>query len=943
MMDTDDLLREIQLLKQENARLKKILQEHSIPYEKETNKDLTERPTPAIKRLSPQEKVKLFTDLFCGRQDVFAKRWFSKATGKSGYQPVCKREWDLQYCNKKKYRCAECPNRLFKPLSYDDIFRHLAGKDEYSRDVIGMYAILKDNTCNFLCTDFDDKNCEHGYKDDVLTFTNVCKGWGIPAYIERSRSGNGAHVWIFFSTPISTVKARKMGNSILTEAMNRDGKMSFKSYDRFFPNQDQLPEGGFGNLIALPLQGGARKKGNSVFVNNQFEPFPDQWDFLLNIKKMDGRSIDFILHQHCVKDTIGELSKSSESKPWETPTPIKITKDDFPKHLTLTKANLIYISLKGLAPKVINHLKRIASFKNPEFYKKQALHFSTYDTTRIISCAEMSDDYIGLPRGCEDAVTDLLTSYQIGYRIEDKANHGHRIQAKFKLKLRREQVEAQDALLNHDNGVLSATTAFGKTIIGVSIITKRKVNTLILVHSKALLDQWKKHLEEDMELEFEYPKNLSEVKRKKYSPIGTLYAGRDTRHGIVDIALIQSCISDGEVKSFVKDYGMIIADECHHVSAVNFEHILRVVNARYVYGFTATPIRKDGHQPIIFMQCGPIRYTVDVKAQMAKQNFRRYLIPRFTTFRLITDDKKSYTELIHELAEDEVRNKLIIEDVSKALAEGRTPIILTSLKSHADQLSSMLQPICKNVILLVGSDSTKNKRKTMEQLANVPISEPLTIVATGKYVGEGFDYPRLDTLFLAMPVSWKGIIAQYAGRLHRDFKGKKDVRIYDYIDIRVPLFDVMYHRRLKGYSSIGYQPMSEKGIHTEADLIYNGNNYENILLQDLQQTKKSVVIACPRMGLHIHSPILPALSELIHRGIEIVIFTREDDKQTSLFTATEYSIIQKSDLSINCIVIDKKLFWYGNVNYLGYNNKDANTVRIEDQEIAAEILEILYK
>jgi hypothetical protein len=654
LIERQQLLERIKELEAENTELRKRLGEDVTPTEK--------KPT-AMQNLSLQEKVDLFRSLFKGREDVFARRWYSKTSGKAGYQPVCQNEW-TPMCDKRTFKCADCPNRHFSPLTDNDIYRHLEGKDADGRDVIGLYVLNEDNTCHLLCTDFDDKNCEHGYKNDVLAFIDVCRSWNIPCSVERSRSGNGAHVWIFFDNPVLAVKARRLGNAILTEAMSRNGKISFKSYDRFFPNQDTMPEGGLGNLVALPLQGNARKHGNSVFVDENFEPYPDQWEFLLNVGKLSEQLLEDILKKTANIQPLGELSKTSESKPWETPMPKEIGRSDFSSEVIIIRSNMLYIPLNQLSSKVLNHLKRIASFRNPEFYSKQALRLSTYQTPRIISCADIDDEYLALPRGCEDAVIALLREKDVPYRIEDKCNHGKPISVQFNGVLRDNQQEAVIVLASNSNGVLSATTAFGKTVTAIGLIAKHGVNTLVLVHTKALLDQWVKALEQFLTIDTIPEENERKRKRRKpLSPIGTLSSTGNKLHGIIDIALMQSCISDNEVKTFVKEYGMVIADECHHVSAVNFEQILKTVNARYVYGLTATPIRKDGHQPIIFMQCGPIRYSADAKAQMLSQSFERLLVPRFTPFRLIVGSDLSYTKVAQQLAEDEYRNIFIVKDV----------------------------------------------------------------------------------------------------------------------------------------------------------------------------------------------------------------------------------------------------------------------------------------
>ena len=587
------LLRQYELLHKENEVLKSLLKIHGVEYETRMKEDMNKPiyslvSVPTI-TLSIDERIRLFQSLFKGREDVFARRWFSKTTGKSGYQPVCINEWKQGICDKKKYRCVICPNRNFAPLTSQDMYRHLEGKDEYCCDVVGLYAIMQDNNCAFLCADFDDKNCKYGYKEDVLAYVGVCREWLIPYAIERSRSGNGAHVWIFFEAPLPASKARRLGNAILTEAMTRNGQMSFNSYDRFFPNQDYLPEGGFGNLVALPLQGQARRKENSVFVDNDFLVYKDQWAFLYNLKKIQESTIDQLLRLH-YQEELGELSMSSESKPWVTPLPQNITQEDFHAKVEIIKADKLYIPLKAVSAKVLNHLKRIAAFKNPEFYSKQALRLSTYAIPRIISCFDITNEYLAMPRGCEDATRSFLNDNAVTYTITDKTNHGNKISVSFQGEEREEQLEAINALLPYTNGILHATTAFGKTVTAAAIIARKKVNTLILVHSKALLKQWHDRLTEFLNID--YPKHEEKNRRgrrKVFSPIGCFDSSGNTLHGIIDIALILSCLDEDGVKPFVQDYGMVIVDECHHVSSITFEQVMRSIKAHTIYGLTATP------------------------------------------------------------------------------------------------------------------------------------------------------------------------------------------------------------------------------------------------------------------------------------------------------------------------------------------------------------------
>jgi len=784
----------------------------------------------------------------------------------------------------------------------------------------------------------------------------MCTENNIPIAVERSRSGNGAHIWIFFEEPVSATIARKLGSSLLTCVMNNRHEISFKSYDRLFPSQDIMPKGGFGNLIALPLQGYARRLGNSVFIDEKVVPYPDQWAYLSEIKKMSLDEVQEKIEVLSNENELGVLVKAEEeTKPWEKKkAEQKLSKTDFPEVVTIVKANMLYLEKVVIAQKALTRIKRLAAFKNPEFYKAQAMRLPTYDKPRIIFTLDETEKYLGIPRGCEDALIKLLNDANVPYVVDNKTNEGKRIKVKFNGELNADQKPANSALLKHDLGVLSATTAFGKTVIGANLIASRKTNTLILVHTQALLTQWQKALLQFLSINEPLPKQPIKKKgrKKKHSIIGLLGGGKNTLTGIVDVAIMQSLINKQEVKEMVKDYGMVIVDECHHVPAFNFEKILKTINAKYVYGLTATPIRQDGHHPIIFMQCGPIRYAVDAKAQAEKRPFDHFIIPRFTSFKKpLSQDEKNWhiTQIYQSISDDELRNRQIANDILKSLEAGRTPLVLTERASHVNALAKMLSKECANVIPLIGSASQKEKREIMQRLHSIPKEDPLVIVATGKYVGEGFDYPRLDTLFLVMPVAWKGTITQYAGRLHRLYEDKKEVLIYDYVDIHVPVLERMYHKRVKGYAQIGYKAKTETTQLEKINIIFDGKSFMNVFANDIAMASKEIIIVSPFMRKNRLMQMMQLLSPQIINSVNITVVTRhpEDfraENRQAFEDLSEYlknagiKVIHKPNIHQKFTIIDQNIVWYGSVNFLSFGSADESIMRLESYEIASELL-----
>jgi len=752
---------------------------------------------------SEEAKINFFRSLFRGREDVYPKRFVSLKTGKKGYQPVCRNEWVSGICEKPRIRCEDCLHRQFLPVTDDVIRSHLLGLDPQDRSgrdfTIGVYPLLLDETCCFLAADFDKAS----WMDDVQAFYNTCKEFGVPVALERSRSGNGGHIWIFFSEPIAAALARKLGTLLLTKTMQNRPEIGLDSYDRFFPSQDTLPKGGFGNLIALPLQKKPRENGNSLFVDESFTPYQDQWAFLSSVQKMTRSEVETLV---ATVESEGELTgvripviDENEDRPWEAP-PSKKLKDlpilgPLPTSIDIVMGNQIYLPLADLTPQLRNSLIRLAAFQNPEFYQAQRMRFSTFGKPRIISCSEYFPKHLALPRGCLDELLELFTSLNIETNFTDERFQGISLGFQFQGVLHPEQQKAAETLLAHETGVLSASTAFGKTVLAAYLIVQRNVNTLIVVHRRQLLDQWVNILSKFLGVE---PKQIGQIGGGKRKPTGN-----------VDVAMIQSLNRKGVVDDMVGKYGHLIVDECHHISAVSFEQVARQSKARYVTGLSATVVRKDGHHPIIFMQCGPVRYKVDARKQAERRPFDHYVVVRPTKFRLPTYIHDTSTLPIQELytllSKDDERNRMIVDDVEIAVSQHRNPVVLTERREHVDVLAHLLAGRIQNIFTMAGGMGKKQRRQLMEHIAAVPADEPRVIVATGRYLGEGFDDTRLDTLFLTLPISWRGTLIQYAGRLHRLNEEKKRVIIYDYVDFEVPVVARMYAKRRSGYKSIGYE------------------------------------------------------------------------------------------------------------------------------------------
>jgi superfamily II DNA or RNA helicase len=732
--------------------------------------------------LTPDEKINLFASLFKGRLDIHATKWTNKA-GKSGFSVACHNEWAQNICEKPKIKCSDCSNRAYKELDTQALFSHLSGKA-----IIGLYPLLPDNTCYFLAADFD----KEGWQQSVKAMASACEFFDLPYAIEISQSGNGAHLWIFFETAISATKARKIGFGLLNKAMELQPSISFDSYDRLFPNQDIMPVGGFGNLIALPLQKIARRNGFSEFVDKDLRCIDDQWRFLGSLKKVLVQEVESTL------STMGNIDKvdgtnDENTLPWVRDQALIQQFENLPSTINMTLANLLYIPLCDIPTQLAAQLKRIASFSNPIFFKQQALRFSTHGTPRIISYANIdtgpnNTQWLSMPRGCLDSVLELFTKHKIAVSFTDKRTQGKKLPSiKFLGAIKKEQTKATKVMCEHDTGILHAPTAFGKTVTAIRIITKRKTNTLILTHSKQLLDQWQERLKSF----------LNGVE------IGVIGGGKKKPSGEIDVATYQSFINRkaNTIEPTIREYGQVIVDECHHISAANFTLVLNEVNAKYVLGLTATPYRQDGLQKIMFMLAGPIRHKVTASnTQSYSQTVQVMQLDQLPPIELTNPDTRPHISDVYKwLTNSESRNETIVNDVKQAIDSNQNPLVLTERRDHAHLLHQLLVDEGFDALLLVGGMKAKDRVNMSNR-----VNDSQVIIATGKFIGEGFDLPKLDALFLAMPIAWKGTLAQYAGRIHREYEGKHEVTICDYVDTNLPMLDRMYNKRKKGYLAMGY-------------------------------------------------------------------------------------------------------------------------------------------
>jgi superfamily II DNA or RNA helicase len=734
--------------------------------------------------LSAASKVSLFRDLFSGREDVFAVRWENRARGRSGYAPRCRNEWRQGVCGKPKVRCGACGSQAFVALDDRELLAHLQG-----HQVIGIYPLLTNDACRLLAIDLDGRS----WQSDARAIRETCRSLRVEPAIERSRSGNGAHVWLFFADAVPASDARRLGFTLLTRTMASGAALGVASYDRLFPSQDVLPNGGFGNLIALPLQLHARKVGNTEFLD-ELEPHQDQWSYLASVQRIAHDLLRDLIARSEDEESLAVRSATEDAHvPWRPRRTLgeRLRDASMPEVVVATIAHRLYVDRSALPPAMAHAVRRLATFSNPKFLELQRMRMSVARTPRVIGCFEDLDRHIALPRGCLADVEALLTEFNVRLELEDKRVGGEPIAINFEGNLNETQQRAVTAMLAHETGVLCAPPGWGKTVVATSLIAARDCSTLVLVHRQPLVEQWAARLSEFTDIS---PKT-----------IGRIGGGQRRVTGRSDIAMIQTLTRTDTANDLLRRYGHVVIDECHHVPAVSIERLLSAIPARHVTGLTATPYRRDGHQPIITMQCGPIRHQVAAATAGAQQALELLVTRKDTNFEAAKLPREaSIQEIYGALAADVERLQLVVSDARELLDEGRAVVILTERRDHLERLATSLRDDIPSLVVLHGGIQVRARRAALQQLATLPADEPRLVLATGRYIGEGFDDPRLDALLLTMPIAWKGTLVQYAGRLHRAHPAKRDARIYDYVDADVPVLRRMYGKRVRAYRKMGY-------------------------------------------------------------------------------------------------------------------------------------------
>jgi superfamily II DNA or RNA helicase len=855
-------IKTIKELREENKKLKLLVDKYKKIIDQQ-GLVLDDSPNQIFNR-SNHMKLKIFLDYFKGREDCYAIRFEGKE--KSGYAPKYK----------SKYRYSSNKNRLgvskidlYEPVTKEVVELHLKGKQ-----TVGLYPMLDDQKTYFLAIDFDKQS----FKDDVKAFAKVAKGEGFSPLIEISRSGKGAHIWFFFQNKVLAKEARTLGKVLLSKTMLEQRSLSLDSYDRMFPAQDFIDDNQIGNLIALPLNGKSGQKGTTLFVDDNFKPFEDQYGQLVQTKKITEEELRFFLERAKHFESSEVVSNKMKS--------LDIRPLDFLNKLKLKVSNEIQIPKSALTPRSEQFFMRYSSLLNPEYYKKKAMRYSTYQTPRIIEMFKEDNESLYLPRGLLDKIINQLKTANIDYDlIDERQSNTIPKPIKMKVDLYNHQKLLFNDVIKSNQGIIVAPTGYGKTVLGIALTAYLKMNTLVLTNRVSICKQWKAQISEFSNIQ----------------DIGICYGGKCNLGENIDVATFQSLNSYDSIEKLKDHYGIILIDEVHHLAAYTFEQVIRTFSAKHIYGLTATPKRSDGLETITEMLIGGIiAEGTPVKNNVQKDLYVRFMDTQFT----FEDDIHDMTNTIMY---DKSRNRIIVDDILHNVQENKTILVLSERVEHINILKKHLSPKVKNLFVLHGKLSQKEKNNIFETIKNM--DDPFVILATGKYIGEGFDDDRLDTLLITMPFKWKGTLAQYVGRLNRQRKDKKEVSVYDYVDIQSRIYSNMFLKRQRGYKSLGFDLVSE--LETK-QYFYNIDTYEEKLIDDLKSATDSIIF---------------------------MIRNSHTGKLNKLVGNTKLEIKEiKHDL--NLIIVDEYIVWYGSINPFTYSSiQEDSIMRIENKALANKLIQ----
>ncbi len=869
-------------------------------------------------KINLQNKADLLFDLFRGRRDVYAVR------NPRGYYPKCS-NWGSYWCPRKekgeKIRCIDCPNSKFVVLtSYVIRVNHLCNHDSEGNGAIGIYPMLPGNKCRFAAIDLDEATWKH----DSLCVASVARRAGFQIAIEISFSGNGAHLWLFFSEEIPARNARKLMMSFLDGACRMTDTVSIKSYDRIFPAQDTVKDGGIGNLILMPLvlSASARqeKDKGTVFVDNSFTPYSDQFAFLSSLPKYSNRDIDAYLRIH-ERESIPLFDKKlSEPDPlWNCRLPKLSSSDSLVPVLPVYLSAGISIPKKYITPAFIDCIRRMASYRDPEYYRalERNKGYISKDLCCFITLTLESDSVIQLPRGFLNQFKALMKKSCITTEIIDLRKSETGLDVTASVFLRKEQIAGIEAMRNSEIGIVRAATSYGKTVLAAEIIAERKERTLIIVNSKQLMEQWQQKLESYLTVN--NPPEKRPHKRINKTGIGLFGGQKDSVTGLIDIATAQSIASSKPL--WVRDYGLVIVDECHHAASDQYRDILSMVRPKYLYGLTATDKRKDGHEKSVYALCGSVIFTYDADRLAYERGLMQVFIPRFMNTVYIPSSVKRncFHEIVKALSEDQLRNSSIAEDAVEMMDAGHKVLILTALTDHAEKLYGMISDKGKYAILIHGKTKESDKILLHKEISEKP-NGGVIIISTISYLGEGTDIPYLDTLMLASPVSWKGLLSQTVGRICRISEGKKTVTVFDYVDVHMPECLSMYHKRVSAYGKLGFMPSGAASEVKCDSVMYRKDTYEKALMGSIRCARLSVEISCPVLGMNfMTSKVLELLHIMTEKGVNVIVHSKKinksdnhGDETAAWFRSLGIELVYE-EFPVNYAVIDSSEVWFGDI------------------------------